>query len=69
MDPTYLLFSLIFGTIGLIGLRHGKSEGNMICALLGLGLLVYPYFLGGWLWLFGMGIFLTAGIWYFWETN
>ena len=66
-DPFSLFLSLLFGVIGLVALRHGKQEGNIPCVLLGLGLMIFPYFVDGWTWILGIGSLLVAAAWRFWD--
>ncbi|RZA09730.1 MAG: hypothetical protein EOP11_00720 [Proteobacteria bacterium] len=51
---------IIFGAIGLWLIKSGRREGNLWFAMIGLVLLVYPYFSpNAWVdW--GLGIFLCA---------
>lgn len=67
MDAGSLFLSLLFGAIGLVALRRGKKEGNIPCAFLGLGLMVYPYLVSGWLMTMVVGAVLTASVWYAWD--
>jgi ABC-type transport system involved in multi-copper enzyme maturation permease subunit len=58
MDASSLLAGLIFGGFGLIFLRFGKKDGNFLLLVLGLVLMVYPYFVTNpWAtWLLGTGL-------------
>lgn len=42
--PAVLIAGLIFGTIGLLAFRYGKSESLFMPMLVGMALMVYPYF-------------------------
>ena len=66
-DPFSLFLCLVFGVIGLVALRHGKQEGNIPCVLLGLGLMIFPYFVDGWAWILGIGSLLAGAAWRFWD--
>lgn len=68
-DPATLFFSLVFGTVGVIALKRAKGEGNISCAFLGIALLVFPYFIDGWIWNLLVGSTLTAGVWKFWDED
>lgn len=38
-------WAFIFGTIGLGYFMYGKKQGKLIPLLVGIGLMVYPYFI------------------------
>ncbi|HJO11738.1 MAG: hypothetical protein CMQ17_03735 [Gammaproteobacteria bacterium] len=46
-DPSYLLTSLIFSSIGLGYFIYGKKQKHKIAYYSGIGLIVYPYFVTG----------------------
>jgi len=43
MDGTTLLFSMLFGSIGVGYIMYAKRMGEWVPAAVGLGLLVVPY--------------------------
>jgi hypothetical protein len=45
MDTTGLMLSLLFGAIGMGFFMFGKREGRMVPLLVGVGLMVVPYFI------------------------
>jgi hypothetical protein len=45
MDPTSLMLSLIFGTLGFGFFLYGKKAGRMVPLGAGLALMVCPYFI------------------------
>ncbi len=45
MDSTNLLWSLIFGSIGLGYFIYGKKQSNPVIRYTGLALMIYPYFI------------------------
>jgi len=45
MDSTSLMFSLLFGAIGMGFFMFGKREGRMVPLFVGVGLMVVPYFI------------------------
>ena len=50
-----LAAGLIFGVLGLCLLKYGKAEAHVPHIVLGLGLMIYPYFVSNnWL-LWGIG--------------
>lgn len=68
-DPWTLALGVFFGTIGIVALRRGKTETNVTCILLGIALLVFPYFIGGVVPTLVIGVALTAGVWFSWESE
>jgi len=66
-DPTSLFLSVVFGVIGLVAFRHGKRESNIFCLLLGIALMVYPYFVNSPLATLAIGAGLTTVIWNIWD--
>ena len=50
-----IMAGLIFGTIGLYMLRHGKKEAHVPFIVIGLGLMIYPYFIENEFLLWGVG--------------
>ena len=65
-DPSTLFVIIVFSAVGLAAFRRGKREGNMICLLLGVALLVYPYFVEGLALNALIGAALSAAVWYSW---
>ena len=45
MDFTSLMFSMVFGTVGMGFLMYGKKMGEMIPVGVGLALMICPYFI------------------------
>jgi hypothetical protein len=66
-SPAALFASLVFGVIGFAAFMYGKKHAVMVPMVLGIGLMVFPYFVpDAWMiWL--VGGLLTAAIWYFRE--
>ncbi len=65
-DPSTLFVIIVFSAVGLAAFRHGKSESNMICLLLGSALMVYPYLVEGLALNALIGAALSAAVWYTW---
>lgn len=61
LDPWYLFLSLIFSLIGFGYFRYGKRQGDGRVMLVGVGLMVYPYFITSPLAVVGVGGLLMAG--------
>ena len=68
-DPWTLVLGVMFGTVGIIALKRGKSEANIPCVLIGLGLIFFPYFVGDATYTLLIGLGLTAGVWFFWSEG
>lgn len=65
-DPATLFFIIVFSAAGLAAFRHGKREGNMVCLLIGLALMAYPYVVEGLALNLLVGAALSAAAWYVW---
>lgn len=44
-EPSYLLASLVFSSIGLGYFIYGKKQKHKIAFYSGIGLMIYPYFI------------------------
>ena len=65
-DPSTLFVIIVFSAVGLAAFRRGKREGKVICLLLGIALMVYPYFVQGLALNALIGAALSAAVWYVW---
>ena len=65
-DPSTLFVIILFSAVGLAAFRRGKRESNIICLLLGIALMVYPYFVEGLALNALIGAALSAAVWYVW---
>lgn len=65
--PGALFASLLFGAIGVGAFIYGKKTGSLRPLVLGIGLMVYPYFISQIAFLYGIGIALTAALFLFRE--
>ena len=65
-DPSTLFVIIVFSALGLAAFRRGKRESNIICLLLGVALMVYPYFVEGLALNALIGAALSAAVWYVW---
>lgn len=61
-----VISGLIFGTIGFIAFMYGKKEKSVKPLVIGLVLMVYPYFVSNTFAQYAIGISLTAAL-YFWR--
>jgi hypothetical protein len=59
--PEAFFAIIVFSIIGLAAFRAGKREGAWKTMLIGVGLMVYPYFVSDAWWLWGIGVALTVG--------
>ena len=60
LDPWYLFLSLIFSLIGFGYFRYGKRQSDGRAMLVGVVLMVYPYFITSPLAVVGVGVLLMA---------
>ncbi|MBO9668549.1 MAG: hypothetical protein J7501_17255 [Bdellovibrio sp.] len=61
-----LIASLIFGIVGLWLFRHGRRESHIPNVIIGVGLMVYPYFVDGAKLTWGVGLALCGAAYYYW---
>jgi hypothetical protein len=61
LNPWYLVLSLVFSTIGFGYFRYGKRQGESLLLIVGVMLMVYPYFITSPLAVVVVGLFLMAG--------
>ena len=62
-DPTGILLSFLFGAIGFAAFRYGRKMRQTPPLVLGMALMIYPWFVSGPLWLAIVGVCLTGGLW------
>ena len=60
MDGTWLLLSGLFSLIGLAVSVYGRRQQLLAPTLIGLALMGYPYFVGSYLGLIGIGVGLIV---------
>ncbi len=61
-----IMGGIIFSIIGWYAFMHGKREKSMRPMVIGIVLMVYPYFVSNTFLVFAIGIGLTAAL-YFWR--
>lgn len=61
-----IIAGLIFGIIGWTAFQHGRKEKNFKPIAIGIGLMVYPYFICDTFLTYVIGVVLTAAL-YFWK--
>ena len=59
-----LVWGMLFGAIGLGYFIYGKRQSALLPLLCGIGLMVFPYFVSGTLWMLLIGAALMAAPWY-----
>jgi hypothetical protein len=63
LDPTWLFLSLIPSGAGFVLLVYGKKQERWPQFVVGLALMVYPYFATSVASLVAVGAALTVGLW------
>ena len=65
MNPANIFASVIFGSIGLAAFIYGKKQSNLKALVIGVVLMVYPYFVQNPLALYAIGAILTVMLFIF----
>jgi hypothetical protein len=60
MDTSFLLWGLLFGSIGLGFFMYGRSQKTVVPLVCGLLLMIFPYFVSNLILLVALGIVLIA---------
>ena len=60
-----LVSGLLFGGIGFVAFMYGKRQASLKAMLIGVLLMVYPYFVANTLASYAIGILLTAALFIF----
>lgn len=60
MSQANILWSLLFGSIGLGFFLYGKKQGQLVPLISGLLLMAYPYFISNTALLVAIGVALTV---------
>jgi hypothetical protein len=60
MNEAWLLWGLLFGSLGLGFFVYGKKQKAVVPMICGIGLMVYPYFISNTYALVAIGCVLTA---------
>jgi hypothetical protein len=64
-SPAALFASLIFGIVGFAAFRYGKKSALVVPMILGIVLMVYPYFVPETWMIYAIGCALTLAAWHF----
>lgn len=67
-DVPSLIAGLIFGIVGLYVFRRGRKESSMRLVMLGLALMIYPYFVDGATLNWVVGFLLSGASYYYWNV-
>lgn len=59
-----ILAGLIFGTIGWVALRYGRALERWKPITIGLGLMIYPWFITHRIWVWVIGVGLMTLLWF-----
>ena len=57
-----LVSGLLFGSIGFVAFMYGKRQASLKAMLIGVLLMVYPYFVSNTLASYAIGVALTAAL-------
>ena len=68
-SPAALFGSIVFGIIGYAAYRYGKKSGGTRPMLIGVALMVYPYFIDQTWLLYAIGGGLCLGLYVFREQS
>jgi len=60
LNEAWLMWGLLFGSIGLGYFMYGKKQSAVVPLICGLMLMIFPYFVSSTLWLVVIGIVLIA---------
>jgi hypothetical protein len=66
MDGSTLFAGLVFGVIGTSACIYGKKRSELKPTIIGVVLMIYPYFVSNVWALWGIGAALTAAL-FFWR--
>jgi len=62
MDPTWLTLASLFSLIGMAACAYGRRQRLLVPTILGIVLMIYPYFVSSALVLVVVGALLLAGV-------
>ena len=63
--PGEIFAIVVFSIIGFGAFRYGKRDGRWQPMVIGMVLMVFPYFVSSGLWLYVVGAALTVGLFIF----
>jgi ABC-type spermidine/putrescine transport system permease subunit II len=62
-DPNALLISLLLGAIGFVALSYGRKQGRPPQVIVGLLLMVFPYFVSSIALMIAIAVLLLSLLW------
>ena len=65
MTAANIIGGLVFGSIGFVAFVYGKKLSNFRALGIGVALMIYPYFVRSTVWLYVVGVALTASLYFF----
>jgi len=63
LDPTYLMASLAVSGVGFVLFSYGRSQKRLPFAVIGLIMLIYPYFVTNVAWMLSIMPVLLLLLW------
>lgn len=64
MNESWLLWSMLFGSVGLGYFVYGRKQQRVTALVSGLSLMIYPWFVADTAWLVIIGICLAIVPWF-----
>lgn len=64
MNESWLLWSMLFGSVGLGYFVYGRKQQRVAALVSGLSLMIYPWFVADTAWLVIIGICLAIVPWF-----
>ncbi len=65
MTAASLIAGILFGSIGFVAFVYGKKQSSLKALLIGVLLMVYPYFIPNVIALYAIGVVLTVCLFIF----
>jgi hypothetical protein len=65
LNPYSILAGIVFSTIGIGAFSYGKKLDLWQPRVIGLGLMIYPYFISNLWFLWGIGCALLVLLWFY----
>ncbi len=62
MTMSNIVGNILFGSVGFVAFVYGKKMTNFRPMMVGLVLMVYPYFITNTIWMYAIGALLTAAL-------
>ncbi len=65
LSASNLIGGILFGSIGFVAFLYGKKTSNFKPLLIGIALIMYPYFIQDTVTMYVIGVLLTASLYFF----